>query len=136
MAKMQPVKYASVNDTLDHLPEDELDITLALREIVFECIPEIQERLSYNVPFYKRHKGICFIWPGAVKWGKNRTNEGVRFGFNYGTSLTDELGLLEKGDRKSVAYLDVMSVDKIPVDALKAYLFEAAILDEEAAKKA
>ena len=128
---MQPVKYASVEDMLDHLPEDELEITLALRELVFECIPGITERLSYNVPFYKKHKGVCFIWPGAVKWGSKRMYEGVRFGFNLGTSLIDEHGILNKGDRKSVAYFDVQDLRNLPVDILKSYLYEAAILDEE-----
>ena len=45
--------------------------------------PDIEEKISYNVPFYKRHSNICYIWPSSVKWG-NVKNTGVQFGFNKG----------------------------------------------------
>lgn len=61
--KMQEVKFADVNEFLDFLPEDELQITLQLRNIILECIHGVKERLAYNVPYYKRHKIFALYGP-------------------------------------------------------------------------
>jgi hypothetical protein len=70
---MQNVNFTNVDDFLEFLPEQELRIVEALRRTIFDCIPNVSEKLSYNVPFYKRKKGICFIWPASVLWGKKKT---------------------------------------------------------------
>ncbi len=127
---MQQVKFRSIEECLEFLPEDELAITEVLRELVFECIPGVTEKLSFNVPFYKRHKGICFIWPASILWGKKKTYEGVRFGFQYGHLLTDEEGYLEKGDRKQVYWKDFTKLRAEDIDMLKALLYEAVLLDD------
>lgn len=127
--RMQCVDFKSIGDLLDYLPEDQLVIVERLRELVLECVPEAKEYLSFNVPFYKRHKSICFIWPGAVAWG-NKTWEGVEFGFAYGNLLSDEAGYLERGKRKQVFSKRFFSPDDIDEDLLRAYLLEAAELDE------
>ena len=64
--KMQSVKFQHVNEFLDYLPEEELRVTEALRELILETIPNCREKLSYNVPCYHRHKSIGFLWPGSV----------------------------------------------------------------------
>ena len=61
--KMQDVSFKTVEDFLAYLPEDELKIVELLRKIILSCLPDVVEKLSYNVPFYKRHSTICFIWP-------------------------------------------------------------------------
>lgn len=127
---MQQVKFRSIEECLDFLPADELAITEVLRKLVFECIPGVTEKLSFNVPFYKRHKGICFIWPASILWGKKKTYEGVRFGFQYGNMLTDEDGYLEKGDRKQVYWKDFTKLRADDIDMLKALLYEAVLLDD------
>lgn len=126
---MQNVSFRNVGELLDFLPEDQLEIVERLRELVFECIPEVEERLSFNVPFYRRYKGICFIWPGAVTWG-DKAWDGVEFGFNYGNLLADEVGYLERGNRKQVFTKKFRPGDKIDEDLLRAYIFEAWELDE------
>ncbi|MCB0522359.1 MAG: DUF1801 domain-containing protein [Lewinellaceae bacterium] len=130
---VQNVQFRTVGELLDFLPEDQLAIVERLRELVFECVPEIEERLSFNVPFYRRFKAICFIWPGAVSWG-SKTWEGVEFGFNYGHLLADEAGYLDRGTRKQVFSKRFYSVKEIPEDLLRDYIYEAAIIDEEAGK--
>ncbi len=57
--KMQSVSFRNVEDFLDYLPEEELKIVLTLRKLIFECIPTISEKLSFNVPFYFGNKR-CF----------------------------------------------------------------------------
>ena len=129
--KFQSVNFKSIDEFLDYLPEDELKMTKLLRKLVLDCIPNCQEKLSYNVPFYKVHKTICFIWPSCIKWGHSQTNRGVRFGFQNGNLLSDDADYLDKGNRKQVYWKDFYSVKEIDVDLLKAFIFEAAIIDQD-----
>jgi hypothetical protein len=132
--KMQEVDFGSIEEFLVFLPEDELKIVELLRKIIFHCIPDIEEKISYNVPFYKRHSNICYIWPSSVQWG-NVKNTGVQFGFTKGYLLTDEINWLEKGNRKQVYYKIFHSLKEIDIELLKAYIFEAAYIDENISKK-
>lgn len=130
---MQDVDFASVGEFLDFLSTDELEIVEELRELVFECIPNVEEKLSFNVPFYRRNYSICFIWPGSITWDGSG-HEGVRFGFNYGNLLNDESNYLDKGKRKQVYWKDFFSRKEIDTDLLRSYLYEAGLLDEQRAK--
>jgi hypothetical protein len=131
--KMQNVSFNSLDDFFEFLPENELRLVNSLREIVLGCIPGCQEKLAYNVPYYRRFANICFIWPPAVKWG-NSTQTGVRLGFTNGYLLQDELNYLDKGDRKQVYWKDFFNLDEVDVPLLKAYLFNAVEIDEEKAR--
>ncbi len=133
--KMQAVQFTSVEECLAYLPEKERAITEYLRNIVFEAIPNCSEKLSYNVPYYRVKKSICFIWPASITWGTKATYEGVRFGFTSGNLLADEAGILEKGNRKQVYWIDFKDIQSIPKSTIKAYLHEAALLDELGVKK-
>ena len=132
--KMQNVHFRDIDEFLDFLPENELRIVTVLRKIVFDCMPMAIEGLAYNVPYYKLNKNICFIWPASVLWGKKQTYEGVRFGFTNGYLLQDEIGFLDKGQRKQVYWKDFTHVKDIDIDLLKSYIFEAIIIDERARK--
>ncbi len=126
---MFQVRFKELQEFIDYLPREERILTLHLRAIVLETIPNCVEKLSYNVPYYKKRKNICFIWPASVTWGKNKSYEGVRFGFTQGYLLADELNYLDKGNRKQVYWKDFKSLEEIDADILKAYLTEAAGLD-------
>lgn len=94
-------------------------------------MPWITEKLSYNVPYYKKNRGVFFIWPASVLWGKKQSYTGVRFGFQQGYLLADEIHYLERGGRKQVYWKDFTCVKDIDIDLLKAYIFEAVIVDEQ-----
>ena len=126
---MQNVRFRNMGELLAYLPEHQLLIVENLRELIFECVPDVKERLSFNVPFFSKHKGVCFIWPGVVSWG-SKTWEGVEFGFNYGNLLMDENNYLEKGNRKQVFTKRFYTFSEINEDIIRAYLFEAAENDE------
>jgi hypothetical protein len=130
MPSMQHVSFNNVEAFLDFLPDDEFKLVEILRKIVFDCIPDATEKLSYNVPYYKRHKNICFIWPSSILWGNKKTYDGVRFGFTNGYRLTDGLNYLDKGDRKQVYWKDFKNVKEINIDLLKSFIFEAAEIDD------
>jgi hypothetical protein len=126
------IKFSSLNEFYAFLPPDELVVAEYLRDLVFRCIPDAQERLSYNVPYFKRHRNICFIWPGSIAWGNKRTYDGVRFGFTKGYLLTDPDEYLAKGDRKQVYWREFVSIHDIDVSRLEALLHEAVLVDEQA----
>ncbi len=128
MNKFQNIRFSSVGDFLDYIPEEERIIVEELRNLVFECIPDIKEKLSYNVPFYSRKKRICFIWPSSIPWGKVKEN-GVQIGFTNGHLIHDYAGILEKSDRKHLHSCTFFSVDEIDFEVLRDYLFEALELD-------
>jgi len=45
---MQNVKFQSVDQFLDFLPEDELKVTNALRQLAYDCMPEVSEKKKKN----------------------------------------------------------------------------------------
>ena len=130
-SKMQSVSFRNVEDFLSYLPEEELVVTEFIRSLIFACAPEAKEKLSYNVPFYRQHKNFCFIWPASILWGKTKSYEGVRLGFNNGHLIQDEIGYLKRGNRKQVCYRDFPGLHTIDAEFLKAYIYEALIIDEQ-----
>lgn len=128
--RMQNVRFRNIDEMLSYLPDDELEILERLREIVLASIPNLTERLSYNVPYYRRHKDICFIWPGSVSWG-SQTQEGVRFGFTQGFLIPDETRFLEKGNRKQVYWHDFHVPGDIDENLLTNLLMSAADIDDQ-----
>ncbi len=92
---------------LDFLPDDERALTEQLRELIISEAPDLKERLSFNVPFYKGRRDVCFIWPASVLWGRTKTYEGVRFGLSYGSLVPGCEPYLQRGDRKQVCWRDL-----------------------------
>ena len=129
--KMQDVSFRNIDEFLEFLTEDEIKTVNLLRKIIFDCVPNINEKLSYNVPFYKKNKGMFFIWPASILWGKKKSYSGVRFGFQQGYLLRDDLNILLKGNRKQVYYLDFLNLIDIDIDILKTYIFDAVLVDEQ-----
>ncbi|MBK6573340.1 MAG: hypothetical protein IPG21_12860 [Saprospiraceae bacterium] len=64
----QKQKFRDAEEIVEFLPPEERDIFVCLRELIFKCIPEIREKISYNVPFYFMKKRILFIWPSSIPW--------------------------------------------------------------------
>lgn len=125
------VRFRTLDEFYDFLPPDELKVAEYLRDLVFRCIPDIKERLSYNVAYFKRHQDICFIWPGSILWGKERSYDGVRFGFTKGFLLDDNNHYLARGNRKHVYWRDFLTVKDIDVRQLESLLYQAAIVDRK-----
>src|SRR5260370_41967737 len=65
---MQNVSFKSLEEFFEFIPPDELKIVEALRKLILECIPDCEEKLTFNVRFYKRHSNICYIWPPSITW--------------------------------------------------------------------
>ena len=128
---MQQVKFNSIIEFFDFLPEDERQICLVLQDLIKCTLPEVKEKLSYYVPFYKINKNICFIWPASVLWGKTKSYEGVRLGFSYGYLIDPTSSYLDLGNRKYGAWVDFKSVHEIDVTKMVSLLLESAKIDEK-----
>ncbi len=133
--KMQNVHFGSIDEFLNYLPDDELKLTETLRKLILDCVPTITEKLWYNVAYYKGFKGMFFLWPASVLWGKKQSHKGVRFGFQQGYLLTDEEEYLDKGGRKQVYWRDYASLKEIDFELLRFYIYEAAAVDDMLRKK-
>jgi hypothetical protein len=128
--KMQSYNFRGVDDFLSCLPDSDYEITCVLRDLVFQCIPDVREKLSYNVPFYRRHQNICFIWPGSIFWGNTQSYKGVRFGFSKGYLLADDESYLLRESRKQVYWKDFKDLKEIDAELLSSFILQAASIDE------
>lgn len=101
-----------------------------LKEIILETIPDVKEKLSWNVPFFYRNKTICFIWPGSVPWGK-KTYEGVQLGFAKGYLMKPN-DFLEVGSRKQIFTKTFYSAEEIEdhIETIISLLREAEEIDK------
>jgi hypothetical protein len=116
-------------ELFDLLPEDERIMTDMLRQIIISELPAHgREKLSFNVPFFYGHKGICIVWPATVPGGGIK--RGVLLGFWQGYRLEDKGRYLVKGTNKKVYYRIFTSPEEIEVDEIVRLLKEAIRIDE------
>jgi hypothetical protein len=120
----QKIKFKSVNDFLESLPDHELELVEILRDLILESIPDCKEKLAYNVPFYYRHSRVVFIWPASVPWGSIEI--GVALGFCKGTQLFN----LDTEEKRSIGRKVFMSTKDININEIRQLLYEAVLLDE------
>lgn len=132
----------TVDEAILTLPKPELAMFRRLRSLIQECLPKAIEEPKYGlgVPFYRRHRMICFIWPSSFYWEpKKKETSGkpamVTLGFCYGNLMSNEDGLLKADGRKQVYCLYFKSLEEINDDQVRAWLFEAELIDEGFKKK-
>ena len=123
-------KIKSILQLYHAIPEHERIIVDVLRAIVTEQLPAYcKEKISYQVPYFYGHKGICIIWPAAIPRGAIK--KGVLLGFWYGNKLTDADNYLTHGTNKQIFYKIYNNVEEINVKAIIKLLKEAVKLDEQ-----
>lgn len=122
------MKIETIYDLFSILPENERIIVDVLREIVLESLPSYcKEKISFSVPYFYGHKGICIIWPATVPRGGIKS--GVLFGFWYGNRLIDQDKFLTHGTNKQIFYKIYQTPEEIDDKPLKRLLKEAVKLD-------
>jgi hypothetical protein len=136
------VSVKTVDEAILSLPRSELVMVKRLRALIQECLPLALEEPKYGlgVPFYRRHRMICFIWPSSFYWGpKQKENSGkptlVTLGFYYGNLMSNMDGVLLKEGRKQVYCMYFKSLEEINDEQIRALLFEAELVDEGFKKK-
>jgi hypothetical protein len=127
----------SVEEIILGLPRPEQIVVKRLRQLIQECLPKAEERNSYGVPFYRRHRMICFIWPPSIRWGpKSDNEERIVLGFCQGNKMANEDGVLLAEGRKQVYCMYLKSIREMDENRIRALLFEAGMIDEGFGKKA
>ena len=110
------------------LPKDEREICLRLRDIVLNAAPDFEEKFSYGVPYFFRHRRVCCIWPASAAGGPKR---GAFLGLCCGNLLSNENGIIEMGNRKRYGLIRYFDVKEIREDQILEILQEAILIDEE-----
>ncbi|HEY5745890.1 MAG TPA: DUF1801 domain-containing protein [Chryseolinea sp.] len=135
-------KNVDIDQMIATLPRNEQLLVKRLRALITECIPQATEKAYYGyvMPFYTRNRLICFIWPPSAVWEANANYEkqkakGVALGFNQGNLMANEDGALLAEGRKQVYKMYFKKLDDIDEHQVRALLFEAALIDEQFAKK-
>lgn len=124
------IKIRSLVQLYELLPEHERIIVDVLRQIVSATLPAYcKEKISFNVPYFYGHKGICIIWPGTIPRGGIK--KGVLFGLWYGNRLQDADHYLTHGTNKQIFYKIYNDVDGIDAGAIIKLLKEAVTLDAQ-----
>ena len=118
---------------LINLPKNELVIVKRLRELVGECIPLATEKPYYGlgVPYYSRHRQICYIFPSSALYGPEHTGrKSVTFGFCQGNKMSNENGILKVEGRKKVRVIYFYNLGDIVDEEIRPLLFEASLIDD------
>jgi len=118
----------NIDDLYESLPEEERLIATILRDIIRDTLPEIREKKSYGVPFYRGKKTICYVWPASITWGGKQQGEGVTIGF-YQARKLDHGGFLEFGTKKVIGHHRFLAAEEIEVEQLEAVLLAAWRVD-------
>ena len=119
---------------IESLPGEQRIMVDMLRQIIRETLPPYcREKLSFGVPFFYGHRGICLVWPAAIPRGGIR--DGVLLGFWHGNKLADKDGFLLRGTNKQVYYRIFREAAGIDPRAIQNILSEAIELDLSFAAK-
>lgn len=132
-----PNTQKPVDEIIADLPRSEQVIVKKLRAIILDCLPKAQEKNSYGVPFYRRNRMICFIWPPSIRWGptKGEKEKFVVLGFCQGNLMANENHVLLAEGRKQVYCMYFKFLKEIDESQVRALLFEAGMIDDEFGKK-
>jgi hypothetical protein len=139
---MGSANAVDISQMIATLPHEEQVLVKKLRALITECIPQATEKAYYSqgIPFYTRNRLICFIWPPSITWepgvnDEKRKAKGVTLGFNQGNLMANEDGVLLAEGRKQVYVMYFKKLDDIVDNQIRALLYEAAMVDEQFAKK-
>ncbi len=128
----------SVEEVIDSLPKAEQIIVKRFRTIILDCLPKAEEKNSYGVPFYRRNRMICFVWPSSIQWEQTKKIDSeklVVLGFCQGNLMANEDKVLLAEGRKQVYCMYFKTLAQINEPQIRALLYEAGMIDEEFKKK-
>jgi len=103
----------------DKVRPEQQEVVNYFRNLVHECVPEVEELISYGIPMFKRNKMLAVISP---------TKKDVTFSFSKGASFDDKYH--ELGGVGSVSkYVKIADLGSVNEEALRYYIAQAVALD-------
>jgi hypothetical protein len=112
-----------VDEYIESLPVEKREIAEQLREMILLLIPNVQEKLSFSIPFYHYHGMFCYL---------NEVKDGIDLGLCRGKDLIDVLPQLEQRKRLMVASVIIRTKKEIQTKNIQDVLLTAANWQEEA----
>ena len=122
------VKSDDIDEFITMLPKAERVIVQRLRSILFDVEPRLVEKFSYGVPYYRRNRMVCFIWPQSANFGPKKNL--VSFGFCYGHMLSNDQGVLLHEGRTQVYIIKYSALKEINEPVLKEIIQESMLVDD------
>jgi hypothetical protein len=116
-----------IDEFISALPRKEQVLVQRLRSILFDVEPRIEEKFSFGVPYYKRNRMVCFIWPQSALYGPKK--DLVSFGFCYGHMLSNDQGVLNHEGRTQVYIIRYSALQEIDEPVLREIIQEALLID-------
>ncbi len=114
-----------VDTYIDNLSDTQKAISENVRRLLFSLVPEIQEKLSFKIPFYHYFGMFCYI---------NAIPNGIDLGLCRGKDLTGEFPSLELKGRAIVATVSLHSLKDIKQKEVREIIIAAALWNGEAKK--
>lgn len=115
-----------VDAYIDNLSETQQLIAENVRRLLFSLVPEIQEKLSFKIPFYHFFGMFCYM---------NAIPNGIDLGFLRGKDICGEFQYLDLRGRAIVASVSLHSLKDIKQKEVREIIIAAALWNEEAKKK-
>lgn len=112
-----------VNAYIDSLPETKREIAEAIRELILTSVPDVEEKLSFKIPFYHYFGMFCYL---------NEVDEGIDLGFCRGKDLVFAWPQLDLRGRAMVASIIITTKKDIQTFQLEQLLIAAAHWQAEA----
>ena len=120
------INFNSVDDIINFIPNKEANILIKLRSIILDLVPNIQEKISYNVPYFYLNKNLFFIWPGSIPWGKTPKGT-VKLGFCLGYLIDDETNIFDSENLKTIRTITFNNIKELlnSIDIIKMKIIES-----------
>lgn len=116
------IKAKNVDDYIANSATEAHAILNELREIIKSTVPEVEERISYNVPFYKYYGEFV----GFATYKKH-----VSFGFGADVLESKDREKLEnEGYTLGKATMQIKFGQKVPIEEIRKILIQKAKMNE------
>ncbi len=115
-----------VDDYIFNLSEKQQTVATHLRNLFLELVPQIQEKLSFKIPFYHHFGMFCYL---------NSIPNGIDLCFCRGKDFASDFAGLELKGRAIVASVSLYSLRDIKTKEVREIIITAALWNEEAKKK-
>ncbi|TAE17667.1 MAG: hypothetical protein EAZ47_05020 [Bacteroidetes bacterium] len=114
--------HPQVDAYIEGLPDHIQPIAEKVRQCLHACVPNIQERLSFNIPFYHLHGMFAYC---------GNTKEGYEISLAYCTDLLEVFPQLYRRNRKLFVSLLFQKKSDIVTQELELVLLSAVEIHAE-----